>query len=148
MQKELLQNILEQNKFTCSFTFNKLTSENEDFRLTENSASAGFYFRHIGEIIFLLASFLGVQSDVQNTTMGETDSGQGNDVESSKELVEAGFVLLDKLVDETSEATWLETIETPFFGTVTRIRLFSHILYHNSNHCGQISLILAKGKKQ
>ncbi|MEK7725469.1 MAG: DinB family protein [Acidobacteriota bacterium] len=147
MSKEILQNILEQNKFTCSFTFNKLTAENAEFRLTENSASAGFYYRHIGEIIFLLASFLGVQSDVQNTTMGETDSGQGNDVEASKKLVEAGFVLLDKLVEETSDEVWLETIETPFFGTVTRIRLFSHILFHNSNHCGQISLILAKGKK-
>ena len=147
MQKELLQNILEQNKFTCSFTFNKLNNENSEFRLTENSASAGFYCRHIGEIIFLLTSFLGVQTAVQNTTMGETDSGQGNDVEGGKELVEAGFAMLDKLVDETPEATWLETVETPFFGTVTRIRLFSHILFHNSNHCGQISLILAKGKK-
>lgn len=147
MQKELLNNILEQNKFTCSFTFNKLTAENIDFRLTENSASAGFYYRHIGEIMFLLASFLGVQTDVQNTTMGVTDHGQGNDVEANKELVEAGFAMLDNLVEESSESFWLEKIETPFFGTVTRIRLFSHILFHNSNHCGQISLILAKGKK-
>lgn len=147
MQKELLNNILEQNKFTCSFTFNKLTAENVQFRLTENSASAGFYYRHIGEIIYLLATFLGVQTEVQNSTMGETDHGQGNDVEASKELVEKGFALLDKLVEASPETFWLEKIETPFFGTVTRIRLFSHILFHNSNHNGQISLILAKGKK-
>lgn len=147
MQKEILLNILEQNKFSCSFTFNKLNDENSKFRLSENSATAGFYYRHIGEIIFLLASFLGVESDVQNTTMGETDSGQGNGIETTRELVEAGFAMLVRLIEETPEEKWLETIETPFFGTVTRIRLFSHILFHNSNHCGQISLILAKGKK-
>jgi hypothetical protein len=147
MQKEILKNILEQNKFTCSFTFNELTAENAGFKLNEQTASAGFYYRHIGEIIYLLATFLGVSTDIQNSTMGETDSGQGKDIEASKDLVEKGFAMLDKLVEENDKSFWLETIETPFFGTVTRIKLFSHILFHNSNHCGQISLILARGRK-
>ncbi|HRH43964.1 MAG TPA: DinB family protein [Pyrinomonadaceae bacterium] len=147
MQKEILQNILTQNQMTCSFTFNKLTAENAAFRLTEQSASAGFYYRHVGEIIYLLATFLGVSTDVQNTTMGETDTGQGKDIDASKKLIEKGFAMLEKLIEETPESDWLETIETPFFGTISRIRLFSHILFHNSNHTGQISLILAKGRK-
>jgi len=147
MQKEFLQNILAQNQMTCSFTFNKLTADNAVFRLNERTASAGFYYRHIGEIIYLLATFLGVSTDVQNTTMGETDTGQGKDIEASKELIEKGFAMLETLIEKTPEAVWLEKIETPFFGTISRIRLFSHILFHNSNHAGQISLILAKGKK-
>jgi hypothetical protein len=147
MEKQFLREILEQNRMTCSFTFKKITPENTGFRMTENSASVGFYYRHIGEIIHLLAGFLGVKSAVANTTMGETDSGQGEDPAESVEFIESGFAILEQLIEESPEGFWLETIETPFFGTITRLRLFSHILYHNSNHSGQIALILAKGRK-
>jgi uncharacterized damage-inducible protein DinB len=45
----------------------------------------------------------------------------------------------------TPDEEWLGLIDTPFFGKVTRLRLFSHVLFHNSHHCGQISLTLSKG---
>jgi len=35
-----------------------------------------------------------------------------------------------------SDEDWLKPVDTPFFGTVTRIRMFVHILFHNSHHAG------------
>jgi uncharacterized damage-inducible protein DinB len=55
-----------------------------------------------------------------------------------------GYKMLKDLVERSSEENWLKPVDTPFFGTVSRIRLFSHILFHNSHHAGQISMTLAK----
>ena len=54
--------------------------------------------------------------------------------------------MLRGLVETSLEEDWLKPVDTPFFGTVSRARLFAHVLFHNSNHAGQISLTLAKGK--
>ena len=56
--------------------------------------------------------------------------------------------MLRDLIENTPDEKWLEIIETPFFGDVPRIRLFSHALFHPSDHAGQISLILAKEQKK
>jgi hypothetical protein len=55
-------------------------------------------------------------------------------------------MLLD-LVEDSAEEDWLKPVDTPFFGSVSRVRLFAHALFHTSNHAGQISLTLAKGRK-
>lgn len=94
----------------------------------------------------LFGLFLGVQTDVQNTTMGQQDTGQHFDLNTSRHLVEEGYETLEKLIEDTSDSAWLDPIETPFFGTVSRMRLFSHVLFHTSSHAGQISLTLAKGQ--
>jgi len=60
-------------------------------------------------------------------------------------LVSRGYEVLRELVESSPDEDWLKPVETPFFGTVTRIRLFVHALFHTSNHAGQISLTLAKG---
>ncbi|MDQ3062101.1 MAG: DinB family protein [Acidobacteriota bacterium] len=147
MQKEILLNILTQNRATNSFALDQITSDNADFRLNEQTSSAGFVYRHIGETINLFGTFFGLPTDVENTTMGEAENGQGQDIKKGKKLVEKGYEMLQKLIENMSDADWLEPIETPFFGTIPRIRLFAHILFHSSHHAGQISLILAKGKK-
>lgn len=147
MQKEILLNILVQNQATNSFAISKLTNANADFRLNEQTASAGFICRHIGETINLFGTSFGLLTDVENTTMGVTENGQGQNIEESKKPVEKGYEMLQKLIENTPDSDWLEPIETPFFGTIPRVRLFSHILFHSSHHAGQISLILAKGMK-
>jgi uncharacterized damage-inducible protein DinB len=53
--------------------------------------------------------------------------------------------MLQDLIENSAEEDWLKSVDTPFFGTVSRIRLFAHVLFHNSHHAGQISLTLAKG---
>ncbi len=146
MQKEMLLDMIKQNQLTCSFSFNKLTAENAGWRLNAQAASAGFIYRHIGETINLFGTFFGLPTDVKNTTMGQTDTGQGSDISASRILVEQGFEMLKKYVEETEDSAWLDPIQTPFFGTVSRVRLFSHILFHNSHHAGQIALTLSKGK--
>jgi len=145
MEKEFLRNILEQNKMTSSFSFNRISNENADFRLNKHAASIGFIFRHIGETMNLFTTFLGQTTDVQKTTMGRTDTGQGKNVEESRQMVNKGYRILEQIIETTPEENWLGIIDTPFFGKVARLRLFSHILFHNSHHAGQISLTLSKG---
>jgi uncharacterized damage-inducible protein DinB len=146
MEKEFLRNILEQNKMTSSYSFNRVSNENAGIRLNNQTASIGFMFRHVGETMNLFTTFLGLTTNVQDTTMGRTDTGQGKNVEESRQLINRGYDLLEQIIETTRESDWLGMIETPFFGKVTRVRLFSHILFHNSHHAGQISLSLSKGK--
>jgi len=146
MQKQLLSEMLKQNQFTSSFSLGRVSEENASLRLNENTASIGFIYRHIGETINLFGQFLGIPTDVSNTTIGQIDKGQHYDVDYSKDLIERGFQALNHLVENSPEEDWLTPVETPFFGTVSRIRLFAHALFHTSNHAGQISLTLAKGK--
>jgi uncharacterized damage-inducible protein DinB len=145
MEKAFLQNILDQNKMTSSYSFDRISNENAGFRLNKQAASIGFIYRHIGETMNLFTTFLGLKTDVQNTTMGNTDTGQGKNIEQSRQLVKNGYDLLVQIIETTPDEDWLGMIDTPFFGKVTRVRLFSHILFHNSHHAGQISLTLAKG---
>jgi uncharacterized damage-inducible protein DinB len=93
----------------------------------------------------LFGQFFGIPTDIQNTTIGQQDEGQHFELSTSRILVEKGYDILKKLVEDTAETVWLDTIETPLFGTVSRARLFSHILFHNSHHAGQISLTLSRG---
>ena len=147
IQKDMLSEMLRQNKFTSSFCFNQVNEENIHFRLNEKTASVGFIYRHIGEIMNTLSQFLGIRTDVVNTTLGQTDTGKHYDIETSRKLVEQGYSTLEKLIVETPDTSWLEKIDTPFFGTITKIRLFAHILFHTAHHCGQISSAIAKGRE-
>jgi uncharacterized damage-inducible protein DinB len=146
MQKEIFLEMLAQNKMTCSYTFDSITDENSGHRLNQQSASVGFIYRHIGETMNRFGFFFGVPTDVQNTTMGQQDEGQQYDLATSRMLVERGYDLLKQLIEDTPDPAWLEPIETPFFGSVSRARLFAHVLFHNSHHAGQISLTLSRGK--
>jgi uncharacterized damage-inducible protein DinB len=146
MQKEFLQNIFTQNQLTCSFAINKVSDENKGFKLNNRTASVGFIYRHIGETMNLFTTFLGYATDVQNTTMGETDRGQGKNIEENRQMINKGYKIWQQIIEATSDEEWLGMIDTPFFGKVSRLRLFSHVLFHNSHHCGQISMTLSKGR--
>lgn len=145
MNKAILFDILEQNRSRTWPVLNKITPENVDFKLNEQTASVGFIYRHLGETMHRLATFMGIPTEVQNTTMGKTDEGQGRDLEANQLLTTEGYTLLENCIKNTPDEAWLDEVETPFFGKVTRVRLFSHILFHTSYHCGQISLTLARG---
>jgi len=147
MPKEILLEILKQNQFTSHFSLDRVSQENASLRLNANAASIGFIFRHIGETMNLFAQFFGIPTEVKDTTMGQTDNGQEFNVEYSRELVSRGYVVLKDLVENSADEDWLKPVDTPFFGTVTRVRLFVHVLFHNSHHAGQISMTLAKGSK-
>jgi DinB superfamily len=148
VQKAILLDILKQNEFTSHFSLDRVNDENASFRLNDQTASIGFIFRHIGETLNLFGALLGVPTDVVNTTMGKTDDGQVFDVQDSRELIARGYGVLRGLVESSADEDWLKPVDTPFFGTVTRIRLFAHTLFHTSNHAGQISLTLARGIKR
>jgi uncharacterized damage-inducible protein DinB len=142
---EIFRDLLAQNILSCSFSLNLVNSENVSKSLNENTSSVGFIYRHIGETMLMFGYFFGKPSEVQNTTLGKQDEGQGNDVEESKKLIDDGFNMLEEIIETTPTSGWSDIIETPFFGAVSKARLFSHILYHNSYHAGQIALAIKRG---
>ena len=146
MNQAILGEMLAQNKVSCSFALDRITEENSSWRVNEAAASVGFIYRHIGETMNLFGHFFGRQTEVQNTTMGVEDSGQHLPVAESRGLVERGYAMLDRLVAETPDQAWLDAVETPFFGTVSRARLFSHVLFHTAHHTGQIALTLSRSQ--
>ncbi|MHA8053901.1 DinB family protein [Aquirufa sp. Wall-65K1] len=145
MEKEIFKDLLAQNILSCSFSLNLVNGNNVSKSLNENTSSVGFIYRHIAETMLLFGNFFGKPSEVQNTTMGKLDEGQGNDFEESRKLIEKGFQMLEEIIESTPADGWSKKIETPFFGTVSTARLFSHILYHNSYHSGQIALAIKRG---
>jgi uncharacterized damage-inducible protein DinB len=147
MQKDVLLEIVKQNRYTSSFSFDRITRENSGLRLNDRTASIGFIYRHIGETVNLFSQFLGIPTEVKNTTIGEADTGQHLDISYSRELMERGYKVLEELVATSSDEEWLKPVDTPFFGTVSKVRLFAHALFHTSHHAGQIALTLAKGSK-
>lgn len=147
MHKDVLLEMVKQNEFTSRSSFDRVTGENASLRLNDKTASIGFIYRHIGETLNLFGQLLGTPTDVQNTTIGQIDNGQSYDLAYSRELVERGYQVLRDLVQNSAEEDWLIPIDTPFFGTVPRIRLFAHALFHNSHHAGQISLTLSAAER-
>ncbi len=138
--------MLVQNMTTNSYALDRVTNQNKKYKLNVETASIGFIYRHIGETMNLFGYFLGIPSDIQNTTMGQQDTGQDFEIETSKLYIDIGYKMLENLIENSKDEDWLLTTDTPFFGTVSRMRLFSHILFHNSHHAGQVSLTLSKGE--
>ncbi len=145
MGKEIFRDLLAQNILSCSFSLNLVSGENISKSLNKNTASVGFIYRHIGETMLMFGYFFGKPSEVQNTTLGKQDVGQGNDFEESKKLIDQGFKMLEEIIEKTPNSGWSDIVETPFFGSVSKARLFSHILYHNSYHSGQIAIAIKRG---
>ena len=146
MIQNILREILEQNLKTCSYTFNEIKEENLSYRLNNKTATVGFIYRHIGEIMLLYGNFFGIPPRIQNTTMGQQDEGQGKNLKESEELIENGFKMLHQIIETTGEESWRDLIDTQFFGKVSKSKLFSHILFHNTYHAGQIGLTLKRAE--
>ncbi len=144
MTQDILSQMIEQNKMTCGFSLDQVSSDNLHWRLNDSTASIGFIYRHIGETMNLFGNFLDVPYHLPSTTMGHSDTGQGNDYLESLDLIEKGYKMLNYLVKERQESWWMEKIDTPFFGEVSRFRLFAHVLYHTAHHTGQIALTLSR----
>jgi uncharacterized damage-inducible protein DinB len=142
---DIFRDLLAQNILSCSYSLNMVNNQNVSKTLNENTSSVGFIYRHIGETMLMFGYFFGKPSEVQNTTLGKQDVGQGNNYEESKKLIDDGFKMLEEIIETTPTSGWSDIIETPFFGAVSKARLFSHILYHNSYHTGQIALAIKRG---
>jgi hypothetical protein len=70
MQTELLNEIIVQNRLTSSYSLDKITNDNKEYRLNADAASVRFIYRHIGELMNIFGHFFGVPTGINNTTMG------------------------------------------------------------------------------
>ena len=147
MEKEILLEMLEVSRFKCEAAFREMNSENADFRLVARTATAGFLYRHIAETTLTLGQDLGFETDATDTTSGKDDTGQRYSLEESRRLLDQAYDKLEELVKNNSGQFWMETVDTLFFGTVTRMKLLSIVLFHNAHHCGQAASALIKGRK-
>lgn len=84
MEQQIFKDLLDQNKLSCSFAFNEVNQANAALKLNANTSSVGFMYRHVAETMLMFGYFFGMPSDVANTTMGQPDTGQGADVEATK----------------------------------------------------------------
>ncbi|NVJ85028.1 MAG: DinB family protein [Algoriphagus sp.] len=144
--KEAMLEMLVQMELTSS-NLQQVQDIHWNWKLNKNSNSIGFILLHMGEIVNLFGTFFEIPTDVQNTTLGFEDNGQGKDIQASLALIKEGFSNLKDLIESSEEEFWKGIIFTPFFGEVSRFRLFSHILFHHFHHSGQISAIMKKGRK-
>lgn len=144
MTPAIFNELLDQHILTCRYTFKEIKEENLSSRLNSNTASIGFIYRHIGETMLMFGPFFGIQTGIQNTTIGKQDEGQGMNLKESQELVQKGYNMLKEIIENTDDKGWNESVDTPFFGKVSKLRLFSHVLYHNAYHAGQIGLTLKR----
>jgi hypothetical protein len=146
MQKDVLLEIVKQNQYTSSFSFDRITEQNSSLRLNDRTASVGFIYRHIGETINLFSQFLGVPTDVINTTMGEFGTGQHFDIGYSRELIERGYKVLEELVETARTRTCWSQL-TLLFGTVSKVRLFAHGPFSHLKSCRTDSSDVSERKK-
>ena len=147
MQKEILLQILDQSRNDCDRITAKINNSNAVYRLTPQTASVGFIYRHIGEATNVITQFFGFNNEIEATTLGQTDNGKHYDLEESRMLIDKAYSILEELIHETSDSAWLEEIETSLFGKLSRIKVFSITLFHISHHCGQIASAIVKGGK-
>ena len=126
---------------------NKLTPENSMFRISPESATAGFYMRHIGEALHSLAH-IGFQTGMSfqpQTLRVPNDPGHAFDLSETKQYVDSGFDLMRKIVNEMPAANVDDVFQT-LFGEQSLLSMVSFMMNHSSHHCGQIELTIKKGK--
>lgn len=130
----------------------QLTDDNRHKRLSPESASAGFMLQHLAESIFpILHHTLGApmpEGLVLRTTRGTKDEGQAGDPAYIQALIEMAYNHAEQALATLTDAQLDETVETKFWGTLTRAEVFGLIMYHNAYHIGQAMLAIKRGRVQ
>lgn len=150
MTKFILNQILEVNIAKTNGLLARLTAENSLNRINPQTATAGFYMRHIAEAqIQLCKLFFGTEASLpygRPFTLGvSSDDGRLYDLTETQQLMNLGYETLRNVVQQTPVESWNDIKETKIFGTLTLIQGFSKILNHNAHHIGQIELCFKKG---
>lgn len=145
----LLLQIFEINVLKINGLLGRLTAENSQNRINPQTATAGFYMRHIAEAQLLLCKlFFDTTTELPygapQTMRVASDDGRLFDVEETRQIMELGYDTIRKAIADTSEETWNAPKPT-FFGEGNRIQGMARLINHSSHHCGQIELAIKKG---
>ena len=128
-------------------TLAKLTNENINNRISENTASVGFLMQHIAEVHLSFNRLLfGEPIDFTPRTLRtEFEPNVVFDVDEIKNMQQKG---IEKIIRNTEAATdeMLNTEMKTFIGDKTHMYILFYLIHHNSYHLGQAELAIKKGK--
>lgn len=135
------------NQLTIMGPINRMTDETARYRLTPETASAGFIALHTGEAMHRFAKMIfNYDADLEAQAMGGVaDDGRVLDLDRVRQTLDRGFALIAEQIKTTSDEQWTEIISTSF-GEVPRMSVLQFLMHHNSYHCGQIAQAIKKGK--
>jgi DinB superfamily len=149
MTSTVLNQMFDINILKINGLLNRLTAENSQNRINAQTATAGFYMRHIAEAQILLCNLffdtkLTLPYGAPQTMRVPSDDGRLFDIEETRPLMEAGYAALKEAIANTDEETWQASKPT-FFGEGNRLQGVARILNHSAHHGGQIELAIKKG---
>lgn len=135
------------NQLTIMGPIAKMTPETARYRLTPDTASAGFIALHTGEAMHRFAKMLfNYDAELAPQAIGGvSDDGRALDLDMVRETLNRGFALIAEQIKLTHDEQWTEIISTSF-GEVPRMGVLQFLMHHNSYHCGQIAQAIKKGK--
>ncbi len=128
----------------------QLTDENRHRRLNPESASAGFMLQHLAESIYpILHHTVGTpmpEDVILRTTRGTKDEGQAGDAAYIQGLISKAYAHAEAVLKSLSDEQLGTSVDTKFWGTLTRAEVFGLIMYHNAYHIGQAMLTIKRGQ--
>jgi uncharacterized damage-inducible protein DinB len=147
MTTELLANLWRINQATAAGPIQKLTPENYRYRLTPDTASAGFIALHTAEAMHSFTKLMfGREMTIETRTMGGvSDDGKLIDLALVQTMISEAYALIADYIRQTPDEQWTEIIKTPF-GDTPRMGVLAFLMHHNSYHAGQIAQAVKKGQ--
>lgn len=111
--------------------------------------SAGFLIRHTAEVELLFAKNVFKAEGVEvhaKTVIDQKDTGEWTNLPELLLYQQNAADKLQEIIQSQAENSWLETVTTKEFGTITKAAALGRIVTHTAYHAGQLALILKYGK--
>jgi len=145
MKSELIFQMWQLHLNSIRPTFDRLTADNRQKRLTPDTVSYGFNALHTVETMILLGnSVLGSQLNVPFSTYRANDEGREIDPTAVKRMFDEGVASIAEAISQLPDEAWDETIQT-MIGSIPRLQGFLFLMHHNSHHVGQMVQTNKKG---
>ncbi|WP_020599929.1 DinB family protein [Spirosoma panaciterrae] len=148
MTTDSLSQIWQMAQGSAQGPMRKLTTDNYRYRLTPETASAGFIALHTAEVMHRFARIMfGREISIPLQAVGGvSDDGHELDLAEIQQKLDDSFALIAELIRQTADEQWAEIVSSPF-GDIPRMQVLVFLMHHNSYHAGQIAQAIKKGQE-
>ncbi|MBN8826242.1 MULTISPECIES: DinB family protein [unclassified Spirosoma] len=148
MTTEFLSQTWQMAQASAQGPMRKLTPDNYRYRLTPETASAGFIALHTAEVMHRFAKIMfGREVSIPLQAVGGvSDDGRELDLAEIQQKLDDSFALIADHVRQTPDEQWAEIVSSPF-GDIPRMQVLVFLMHHNSYHAGQIAQAIKKGQE-